>query len=85
MEEHLLLTDLVVEVEEVGRASARNSIFREGASERELVEHRLVAAEEAVLLHLRAAIILRYDVAYVEDLAVVVYVSEVAILGWAGE
>lgn len=85
VQEDLLLADLVVQVEEVRRAAARHGVLGESAGERELVENRLVAAEEAVLLHLGAAVVLGHHVAHVEDLAVVVHIGEVAVLGRARE
>lgn len=85
VQEDLLLANLVVQVEEVGRAAAWHGVLGESAGERELVENRLVPAEEAVLLHLGAAVVLGHHVAHVEDLAVVVHISEVAVLGRARE
>lgn len=71
--------NVVVDVEEVRRVCARDSFFWEGAREGQLVEDRLVAAEEAVLLDFCVAIRVIDDVAHVEDLAVVVHVGEVAV------
>lgn len=85
MEEDLLLAELVVQIVEVRCVPAGHCVFREGAGHGELVEHGLVATDEAVLLYIGAAVILGDDVAHVEDETVVVHVGVVTVLGRASE
>lgn len=85
VEESLLFSQFVIQVVELWSALAWYCILREGAGHGQLVEHGLVAADEAVLLHLGAAVELWDDVADVEYEAVVGDVGVVTIPGRAGE
>ncbi|GBM30778.1 hypothetical protein AVEN_30595-1 [Araneus ventricosus] len=78
-EEGILDSDVVVDVVEVPGVLAGHGVLGEGAGERELVEDGLVAAEEAVVHGLLIAVGVGDGVAHVEDLAVVVDVSVVAV------
>lgn len=69
-----------VEIVEIPGTSTWYSVLWIGASERELVEHGLIAAEEGPLLHVGGAIHVDHCVADVEDLTVVVDVSVVAVV-----
>lgn len=78
-EECVFDADVVVDVVEVPGVLAWHRILGEGAGESQLVEDGLVAAEEAVVQGLLVAVSVGDGVADVEDLAVVVDVSVVAV------